>query len=511
MASKTKATRFRSEKDTLGKIRVPAKALYGAQTQRAVENFPVSGLRENPVFTHAYVTLKKSAALANHELGALDRKRARAIVGACNEILGGTQRSFESVVRARKRGALPPPPPAGDDIRHSTDRVPETYISEEYLEQFVVDVFQAGAGTSFHMNVNEVLANLANRSLGGELGIYDPVHPNDHVNMGQSTNDTFPTATRIAILLYLRELLPTLDHLADAFEAKGVEFSDVIKSGRTHLQDAVPVTLGQEFAAWGAAIRRSVRLIIDAADELRELGIGGSAAGTGINTAEGYRYVVVEHLAAITGLELESMPDLREAMQSQQAISAISATLRNLALEITRISNDLRLLSSGPLTGLAEVVLPEVQPGSSIMPGKINPSMLECMNQVAFHVIGADATVAYAVQAGQIELNVMMPLMAYEILFSIEILRNFVPVLTDKCISGIAANRERAEDYYVTSPALATALNPIIGYAKAAEIAKESAKTKRPIPELLRESEILSEKEIDEIFSPEFLTGQADR
>ncbi|MDX1583721.1 MAG: aspartate ammonia-lyase [Thermoanaerobaculia bacterium] len=511
MASRKKAPRFRTEKDTLGKVRVPSDALYGAQTQRAVENFPVSGIRENPVFIHAYVTLKKAAALANHELGALQRKRAKAIVEACNEILGGSQRSFDATVRARKRGSNPSPRDVGDDIRRSADLVPDAYVTPDHLDQFVVDVFQAGAGTSFHMNVNEVLANLANRSLGGEVGAYDPVHPNDHVNFGQSTNDTFPTATRISILLYLRELLPALDDLAAAFERKGREFDDVIKSGRTHLQDAVPVTLGQEFAAWGAALRRSVRLIVEAADELRELGIGGSAAGTGINTAEGYRYVVVEHLSELTGLELESMPDLREAMQSQQPIATISAALRNLALELTRISNDLRLLSSGPLTGLGEIVLPEVQPGSSIMPGKINPSMLECMNQVAFHVIGSDATVAYAVQAGQIELNVMMPLMAYEILFSIEILKNYVPVFTERCISGIEANRERAEEYYITSPALATALNPVIGYAKAAEIAKESARTKRPIPEILREREILSEEEIEQIFTPQFLTGQADK
>ncbi|MBW3670824.1 MAG: aspartate ammonia-lyase [Acidobacteria bacterium] len=454
--------------------------------------------------------MKKAAALANHELGVLDRKRARAIVEACNEILGGDHRSFDAIVRGRKRGAAEASFDVGDDIR-KPGQTPETYISPDYLDQFVVDVFQAGAGTSFHMNVNEVLANLANRSLGGTVGDYDPVHPNDHVNMGQSTNDTFPTATRVAILLYLRELLPVLADLASAFEAKGAEFSDVIKSGRTHLQDAVPVTLGQEFAAYGAAIRRSVRLLVDAADELRELGIGGSAVGTGINTAEGYRYVIVEHLSALTGLELESMSDLREAMQSQQPIASVSASLRNLALELTRISNDLRLLSSGPLTGLAEIILPEVQPGSSIMPGKVNPSMLECMNQVAFHVVGADATISYAVQAGQLELNVMMPLMAYEMLFSIEILKNYVPVFTEKCVSGIKADRGRNEEYYISSPALATALNPIIGYARAAEIAKESARTNRAIPELLKERGILSDEEIERIFTPEFLAGQADR
>jgi aspartate ammonia-lyase len=476
-----KAGAVRIEKDTMGDVRVPRSALYGAQTQRAVENFPVSGIREPAVFIHAYVVLKKAAALANRELGALDRKRADAIVAACDEILG------------------------------NHDAAAGQYVSERYAGEFVVDIFQAGAGTSFHMNVNEVLANLANRSLGGKAGVYDPVHPNDHVNMGQSTNDTFPTATRLAILLYLGELHPVLDGLADAFEAKGREFADVIKSGRTHLQDAVPVTLGQEFAAFGAAIRRSSRLLRAAEDELRELGIGGTATGTGLNAADGYRFVVVEQLTRLTGLELRSMPDLREAMQSQLPIAALSGALRNLALELTRISNDLRLLSSGPLTGLAEIILPSVQPGSSIMPGKVNPSILECMNQVAFHVIGADAAVAYAVQAGQLELNVMMPLMAWETLFSIEILKNFVPVFTEKCIAGIEADRKRAEEYYITSPALATALNPIIGYAKAAALAKESAESRRPIPELLREKGLLSEREIERIFTPEFLAGQADR
>lgn len=510
MASRQSSSSVRIEKDTLGKVWVPRNALYGAQTQRAVENFPVSGIRANPVFTHAYVTLKKAAALANHELGALNRKRAKAIVTACNDVLGGDQRSFDAIVRGRKRGSMSQTDDLGDDIR-TAERVPEAYISPDHLDEFVVDVFQAGAGTSFHMNVNEVLANLANRSLGGALGAYDPVHPNDHVNMGQSTNDTFPTATRLAILFYLRELVPALEGLAAAFEDNGREFKDVIKSGRTHLQDAVPVTLGQEFAAWGAAIRRSIRLILTAADELRELGIGGTAAGTGINTADGYRYVIVEHLSSLTGLELDSMSDLREAMQSQQPIATISAALRNLALELTRISNDLRLLSSGPLTGLAEIILPEVQPGSSIMPGKVNPSMLECMNQVAFHVIGSDATVSYAVQAGQLELNVMMPLMAYEILFSIEILKNYLPVFTEKGVTGIKADRQRNEDYYINSPALATALNPIIGYAEAAEIAKESVRTRRPIPALLRERGILTDEEIDRIFTPEFLAGQADR
>jgi aspartate ammonia-lyase len=463
---------MRIERDTLGEVQVPEGALYGAQTQRAVENYPISGLREHPLFIRSFILLKRAAAMANRELGTMDEQIAVAIIGACDRIL----RDFE-----------------------------------RFRPHFVVDVFQAGAGTSFNMNCNEVIANLANLSLGRKLGEYAPVHPNDHVNMSQSTNDVFPTAIRIATLMLLDRLYGPLDELADALNSKGDEFADVIKSGRTHLQDAVPVTLGQEFQAYAAATRRATRLLRDAGGELRTLGIGGTATGTGINTPVGYRFVVVRHLSDSTGLALHATEDLREAMQSQLPVVAVSSALRNLALELTRITNDLRLLSSGPMTGLAEISLPSVQPGSSIMPGKVNPSMLECMNQVLFHVIGADTAVAYASQAGQLELNVMMPLMAFEISFSIEILKNFLPVFTDKCIRGIEADRERCEAYYVSSPSLATALNPIIGYAAAAEIAQESARTGKRILDLLREKELLSEETIAEIFTPDFLAGQADR
>src|SRR5436305_4538869 len=459
---------MRIERDTLGEVAVPDDALWGAQTQRAIENYPVSGLREHPIFVRAFVLLKKAAALANRGLGGMDEAIAGAIVGACDELLSD---------------------------------------EETYREQFRVDVFQAGAGTSFNMNVNEVIANLANPA----RGTYDPVRPNDHVNMAQSTNDVFPTAIRVAALLLLEELWPALDGLGMALLERGEAFENVIKSGRTHLQDAVPVTLGQEFKAYGEAVARATRLLVVAAVELREVGIGGTAAGTGMNAPRGYRQAVVKHLNAMCpSLELHPAEDLREAMQSQLPIAAVSAALRNLALELTRIANDLRLLASGPQTGLAEIILPAVQPGSSIMPGKVNPSMLECLNQICFHVIGADTAVALAVQAGQLELNVMMPLMAFEILFSIEILKNFLPVFTAKCIAGIEADRAQCEAYYISSPSLATALNPIIGYAKAAEIAKESAKSGTPIPTLLRAKKLLSEEEIARIFTPEFLAGQAD-
>jgi aspartate ammonia-lyase len=458
---------MRTERDTLGEVRVPDDALYGAQTQRAVENYPISGLREDPVFIRSFILLKKAAALANRELEALDAGLADSIVAACDELLNN---------------------------------------SEKYRSQFVVDVFQAGAGTSFNMNMNEVIANLANP----ERGTYKPVHPNDHVNMAQSTNDVFPTAIRVATLLLLNELLPQLDALGNAFDDRGKTFADVIKSGRTHLQDAVPLTLGQEFRAYAAAIRRATRLLRASANELRDLGIGGTAVGTGMNAPRGYRHLVVRRLNELTNLDLTGTADLRESMQSQLPIAAVSSALRSLAIELTRITNDLRLLASGPQTGLAEIILPAVQPGSSIMPGKVNPSMLECMNQVCFHIIGSATTVDYAVQAGQLELNVMMPLMAFEILFSIEILKNYLPVFITKCIAGIEADRAQCETYYISSPSLATALNPIIGYAKAAEIAKESAKSGTPIPTLLREKKILSDAEIARIFTPEFLAGQAD-
>ncbi|MGZ5433848.1 MAG: aspartate ammonia-lyase, partial [Thermoanaerobaculia bacterium] len=414
----------------------------------------------------------KAAALANTELGTMQRDIGDAIVRACDQLL---------------------------------------HDEGKYRAQFVVDVFQAGAGTSFNMNCNEVLANLANVALGGKLGAYTPVHPNDHVNMAQSTNDVFPTALRMATRFLLDELLLELDGLGDVLDAKGLEFKDVIKSGRTHLQDAVPITLGQEFAAYAAATRRSTRLLRNVGEEVDELGIGGTAVGTGINTPIGYRFAVIRHLNASTGIHFHPAPDLREAMQSQLPVVAVSTALRNLALELTRITNDLRLLSSGPRTGLAEITLPSVQPGSSIMPGKVNPSMLECMNQVLFHIIGADTAIAYASQAGQLELNVMMPMMAFEITFSMEILKNYLPVFVAKCIRGIEANRERCEAYYISSPSLATALNPLIGYAAAAEIAKESAKTGKPIPDLLREKKLLDEDRIAAIFTPDFLAGQADR
>src|SRR5215471_12407064 len=458
------AQQFRQEKDSIGIKEIPAEVYYGVQTARAVENYPISGMRANPTLIRAIGMVKYAAAQANKELGLVDNKRADAIMQAAKEVING-----------------------------------------KWDSSFVVDVFQAGAGVSFHMNSNEVVANRATELMGGKLGEYT-VHPNDHVNYGQSTNDVFPTSMRVATLLELEKLYPVLDGLAGALEAKGKEFHNIMKSGRTHMQDAVPIRLGQEFAAYGVAVRRAIDDIRRASDSLRELGLGGSAVGTGINTHPDYRAKAVANLSRISGQKLTPAADMRWAMQSNAGMAQVSAALRNLALEIIRLSHDLRLLASGPNTGLAEINLPGLQPGSSIMPGKINPVMPELAAMVSFQVIGNDTAVAFAVQGGQLELNVMMPTMAYSVLQSITILTNMVKVFTEKCIAGLTANAKRCDFYAQSTVSLATALNPYIGYAKAAEIVKESVATGRSIIDIAREKKLLTEKEIAEILDPVNMT-----
>ena len=455
----------RKEKDSLGFVEVPARAYYGAQTARAVENYPVSGMRAHPKLIRAFGMVKRAAAEANKELGLLDAHRADAIIQAAQEVIDG-----------------------------------------RWNEEFVVDVFQAGAGVSFHMNANEVLANRANEILGGKLGEYAFVHPNDHVNYGQSTNDVFPTGMRVATLLNLETIYPVLDALAATFAAKAKEFDGVMKSGRTHLQDAVPIRLGQEFAAYGMAIEKGGRNLHQTADSLRELGLGGSAVGTGINTHPDYRAKAVANLARISGQNLIPATDMRWAMQSNACMGEVSAALRSLALEVIRISNDFRLLASGPNTGLNEIHLPSLQPGSSIMPGKINPVIPELAGMVSFQVIGNDTAVAYAVQAGQLELNVMMPTMAYNVLQSTTILANMLQQFNRHCVAGISAHEDRCNFYAQSTVSLATALNPYIGYAKAAEIVKESIATGKSIIEIARSKHLLSEKEIAEILDPVRMT-----
>lgn len=461
---------MRRELDSLGEKEVPAEAYYGIQTQRALENFPVSGLREHLNFIKAYVIIKKAVALTNMELGFLDAGIGEPIVKACDEILKGN-----------------------------------------LMDQFVVDVFQAGAGTSFNMNVNEVLANRALEIIGRPKGDYETISPNDHVNMAQSTNDTFPTAMHIATLLSLDKLFKALENLVNAFYNKGEEFADVVKSGRTHLNDALPVSLGQEFRAYASAISRALRQLKIRKEEIEEVALGGTATGTGVNTHPKYREMVVKKLSEISSLNLKPAIDPFEAQQSQNKIAAISSGLKELALELIRIANDLRLLNSGPTSGLAEIELPAVQPGSSMMPGKVNPVMCECLNMVGFQIVGSDLTVSLAVQAGQLELNVMMPLIIYNVLQSIEILANFLPVFTTKCVEGIKANPERCIEYVEKNPSLVTLLSPHIGYLAAAEIAKEATRRKMSVKKLVLEKGLLDEKRIEEIFKPENLLGTSKK
>src|SRR5580658_5129004 len=456
---------MRKEKDSLGFVEVPSQAYYGAQTRRAVDNFPISGLVAHTELVRALGMIKRAAAQANKELGLVDAKRADAIIQAAQEVIDG-----------------------------------------KWNSEFVVDVFQAGAGVSLHMNTNEVIANRANEILGGKLGEYTLLHPNDHVNYGQSTNDVFPTAMRLATLLALDTFYPILDHLAATFAEKAKAFHHIMKSGRTHMQDAVPMRLGQEFAAYGLAVGKGKQFLQMASATLRELGLGGSAVGTGINTHPDYRAKAVANLTGISGQHLVPTEDMRWAMQSNACMADVSSALRGIALETIRISNDIRMLSSGPNTGLAEIYLPSLQPGSSIMPGKINPVLPELAAIVSFQVIGNDTAVAYAVQAGQLELNVMMPTMAYNVLQSVTILANMLREFDERCVRGITVNAPRCQLYAQSTVSLATALNPYIGYAKAAEIVKESVATGRSIIEIARAKKLLSEEEIAEILDPVRMT-----
>lgn len=465
------STQTRTERDSLGERELPADVYYGIQTARAIENFPISGYKPFPSFVTATVLIKKAAARANTALGALDSRVADAIERAADEVLAGGLR-----------------------------------------DQFVVDPFQAGAGTSHHMNVNEVLANRAIELLGGEKGDYSIVHPNDQVNMGQSTNDVIPTAIRLAALELVSSLVAELDHLAYAFRTKAEEFDRIVKSGRTHLQDAVPVRLGQEFGGYATAMTKNTDRISKAASELAELGLGGTAAGTGLNAVPGYRKRVVEELNAIIRNPLvgpggfRQTADYFEAMQSMSAFVHLSGALRVLATEVMRIANDLRLLSSGPNTGLAEINLPAVQPGSSIMPGKVNPVMAEMANMVCMQVMGNDHTIALAAQAGQLDLNVMMPVIAFDLLMSLTIMTNALKVLRGRCVEGITANEERCRWYVEHSVALGTALNPKIGYARAAEIAKRAIAKGKTIRETILEEGLMTPDEVAEVMDTYSMT-----
>jgi aspartate ammonia-lyase len=451
----------RTERDALGELELPDEAYYGVQTARAVANFPVSGLRAAPDLIRAYAFVKKAAVLANAELGALDKGRSGAIVRAADEILAGG-----------------------------------------LADQFVVDVFQAGAGTSFNMNVNEVLANRALEILSRPRGDYAFIGPNDHVNMSQSSNDTFPTAGHIAVIIASDRMLSALSALAAAFDAKGLEFAAIPKVGRTHLMDALPLKLGDEFRAWAVALKRAGERIEQRKTDLCEVAIGGTAVGTGANAPAGFRTLVIRKLSSLTGLALAPALDSFEALQSRAQLAAFSGSLRELAQELGRIANDLRLLGSGPTAGIGEISPPAVQPGSSIMPGKVNPSLPECLNMICYQVIGNDLAVSLAAQAGQLELNVFAPVMAHNILSSLSLLTNFLPVFTDKCVARIKADEARCRANLELNPSLATLLAPKIGYLAAAGLAKEAIETRKSARRLAVEKGIITAEEAVKLFGP---------
>jgi fumarate hydratase, class II len=449
-------TDYRIEKDSLGEVKVPVNAYYGAQTQRAVDNFPVSGMKPYPAFVWAQVMIKRAAAEVHLDLGLMDEKMARAIMQAGDEILAGGLR-----------------------------------------EHFVVDPFQAGAGTSHNMNANEVMANRANEILGYALNSSEkkPVGANDHVNMAQSTNDTIPTAIRLGALWRLEELTSALGDLATTFEKKAKEWDGIIKSGRTHLQDAVPVRLGQEIGGWAKAIRRDIEKINMAADGLRRLGIGGTATGTGLNAHDEYHSRMIQKITQLSGITVHESDDLFESMQSMGDAVFFSGALRTTAQDLIRIANDIRLLASGPTTGLDELRLPPVQPGSSIMPGKVNPVLAEMLDMAMFHIIGNDTCVMMAGQAGQLELNVMMPIIAHNLFESMQVMIGSVNAFNTRCAVGMTANAEKATGWLAKNPILVTALNPIIGYEKGAAVAKKSLAENRSIGEIVVELGYMSEED----------------
>jgi aspartate ammonia-lyase len=457
---------FRIERDPLGELQVPAGAYYGVQTRRAVENFAISGLTAPPELVVATILVKKAAARANAALGRLPGGIADAIVAAADEVLAGS-----------------------------------------FRDQFVVDVYQAGAGTSHNMNANEVLANRASEILGGRLGEYTLVHPNDHVNMGQSTNDVYPTATRLALLLMLPALLHRARALADGLREKSAEFTDVLKTGRTHLQDAVPITAGQELGGFGANIAHAATEVERAWEGLRELNLGATAVGTGLNAGTDYTIMAIQDLAALTALPLRPAADRFRVTQSMGDVLTCSSALRRLAVEVGKVASDLRLLSMGPRAGIAEFQLPAVQPGSSIMPGKVNPSVPEMVNQVCFQVFGCDATILAAADAGQLELNVMMPVIAWNALHATRILREAMRALQERCVADLRVDPGRCQELLDRSTALATALSPYIGYAATAEIAKESVRTGRSIRDLVRERRLVPDDQLDAVLSAEAMTS----
>lgn len=459
---------FRIETDSMGEVRVPKNAYWGAQTQRAVENFPVSNIRFPRRFIRALGMVKMASAVVNLELGVLDKTIGKAIVQSSKEVMEGN-----------------------------------------FDDQFVVDVFQTGSGTSTNMNANEVIASRANEILGGKPGEKKPVHPNDHVNMGQSSNDVIPSCIHIAAFEAIeRDLLPSLDKLQSTLDKKAKEFDGVIKIGRTHLQDATPVRLGQEFCGYAGMVKRGVRRVKNTREHLSELAIGGTAVGTGINTHPKFAKLVVEKINSITGLEFHEAENHFEAQGSRDAIVEVSSSLKSVAVSLMKIANDIRWLGSGPRCGIGEIILPELQPGSSIMPGKVNPVVPEVMCQVAAQVIGNDTTITVGGASGNFELNVMMPVMAHNLLQSISLLAGASSVFTEKCVSGLRADEERCMNMVERSLAMCTALSPHIGYDAAAKIAKEAYESGKTVREIAMEKKVLPEEKLDKVLNPWFMTEQ---
>lgn len=451
--------KYRLDEDSLGKVKIPADAYYGPFTGRALQQYHVTGTRAHTNLIKSFVMIKRSAAVANIKARAIDRKRGNAIIKACDLILSG-----------------------------------------KYVDQFAVDAINSGAGTAFNMNSNEVIANVALQVLHKKKGQYQHLHPNDHVNMSQSSNDTFPTAMHVAILLSLKETIPAIDILIKSLSKKAKQFSNFKKIGRTHLMDALPVTLGSEFAAYATSITKARNAIDSARKELQYVALGGTAVGSGANTPKGYRMQAISALAKISKLPLKPEKDMQHSLQSKFAVANLSAALRNLALEINKLANDIRLMASGPIAGLAEIGIPAVHAGSSIMPGKVNPSLAECMNMICFNIIGNDTAVAHAAQGGQFELNVMLPGMLKCVLESTDMLTNFLPIFSANLIDGLTANKTKLQKDIENSPVIVTLLAPKIGYLKSAELFKESLKSGKTIRELVVSKKLLTSKEVDSLF-----------
>ncbi|MFB5636897.1 MAG: aspartate ammonia-lyase [Nitrosarchaeum sp.] len=451
--------KFRLDEDSLGKIKIPSDAYYGAFTGRAVQQYHVTGNKAHSNLIKSFVMIKRSAAVANMKTKAIDAKRGNAIVTACDKILSG-----------------------------------------KFTDQFVIDMINSGAGTAFNMNCNEVIANVALEILHKKKGQYQHLHPNDHVNMSQSSNDTYPTAMHVAILINLKDTIPAIDTLIKSLTKKAKEFSSYKKIGRTHLMDALPVTLGSEFTAYVTSITKARNAIVSSQKELQSIALGGTAVGTGANTPKGYRKIAITELGRISKLQLIPEKDMQYALQSKFAVANLSGALRNLALEIGKLANDIRLMASGPVAGLSELGIPAVHAGSSIMPGKVNPSLAECMNMICFNIIGNDTAVSHAAQSGQFELNVMMPGMLKCMLESTDMLKNFLPIFSANLIDGLTANKDKLRSNIENSPVIVTLLTPKIGYLKSAELFKESLKTGKTIRELVTSKKLMSNKEIDALF-----------